>query len=141
MQVFISHATADLEVVRQLSQALQAAGFQVWNPADAILPGDNWALATGKALEQSEVLIAILSRNAANSPWVQQEVQYALTSGSYRGRVIPVLLDIATFEADKDVPWLLLRMNPVYLQSGSLDLGQVVARVKDAAETGSHASA
>lgn len=141
VQVFISFAYADREIAEQLLAELQAAGFQVWSPANDILPGDNWALETGKALEQAEILVALFSKHAKDSPHVRQEVQYALTSGNYRGRVIPVLLDYTTFEVGTDVPWVLLRMDPLYLRSSPLDVGQVVERVKRAAEAGFHASA
>lgn len=141
MQVFISFAYADRAIAELLMQELQAAGFQVWSAAESILPGDNWALETGKALEQAEILVALFSKHAQDSPHVRQEVQYALTSGNYRGRVIPVLLDYTTFEVGTDVPWVLLRMDPLYLQSSPFDAAQVVERVKRVAETGFHASA
>ncbi|MGD0896304.1 MAG: toll/interleukin-1 receptor domain-containing protein [Thermoguttaceae bacterium] len=141
MQVFISHAVADVELAGQLSRELENAGFNVWSPERAILPGDNWAMETGKALENSDVMVALFSRRANPSPTLRQEVQYALTSGNYRGRVVPVFVDFVTLEPGLDVPWVLFRFEPIYLQSSSPDFAQVVARVQAVAKSGSHAPA
>lgn len=140
MQVFISHAASDRALAEDLAASLRKAGIHVWNPNEAILPGDNWALAVGKALEESDVMIALFTRATNGSPTVERDVQYALTSGKYRGRVVPVLMDLVTFDAGADVPWVLLRMDPVYLTSPP-DFSLVVKQVQKVSEAGTHASA
>jgi hypothetical protein len=142
MQVYISHAALDREIAGRLSAELARAGFKVWNADDVILPGDNWALEMGKALESSDVMVVLFSRHASQWPTLRQDVQYAVTSGKYPpDRVVPVLLDFATFDVGKDVPWVLLRLDPVYLESSSPDFTKVVTRVQAAAASASHASA
>jgi hypothetical protein len=140
MQVFISHAWADRDLVEKLTEELRKAGVQVWSPYDSLMPGDNWALETGKALATSDLIVVLFTRHAAESPTVGQEVQYAMTSGNYQGRVVPVLLDYVTFQAGHDVPWVLLRMDPVYVQTPP-DFGPVVKRVQKLSETGCNATA
>jgi hypothetical protein len=139
MQIFISHARADAALAQALSSALETAGFSVWNP-DNILPGDNWRKEFGAALESSELMVALFSRHAKEDTNVTRDVQFALTSGNYRGRVVPVLVDFVTFVAGSEVPWVLLRMDPVYLTGASPDFSEIVNRVRGLAGTASNAS-
>ena len=138
MQIFISHAQADADLAQGLSSALETAGFSVWN-AESILPGDNWRKEFGAALESSELMVALFSRHAKEDTNVTRDVQFALTSGNYRGRVVPVLVDYVTFEAGSEVPWVLLKMDPVYLTGASPDFSQIVNRVRGLAGTATNA--
>ncbi|HVA50890.1 MAG TPA: toll/interleukin-1 receptor domain-containing protein [Pirellulales bacterium] len=140
MQVFISHASSDRDLADRLSGKLREAGIDVWDPS-SIFPGDNWALETGNALAQSEVMVVLYTKNAREIATLSQDVQYALTQGNYRGRVIPVFIGLSTVEAGKDVPWILLRLNPIWLEGDSPDLVPVVARVRAEIESGCNASA
>lgn len=140
MQVFISYPKGDERLAADLTTGLREAGVPVWSAAESIYPGDNWPLEVGKALEESDVLVAVFRRGADNSP-VTRDALYALTSGKYRN-VIPVLTGYATFQAGVDVPWILLRLDPVYdVDDRRPDIAQIVKRVQEVADTGSHASA
>jgi TIR domain len=145
MQVFISHVDADAKIASEIAVALETAGFTAWHRG-SIFPGDNWARELGEALESSELMVVIFSRNASDVSNLQRDVQYALTSGNYRGRVVPVLVDFVSFKAGADVPWVLLKMDPIYsnssdLQSGdSADLHKIVERVSTLAREGINAS-
>jgi hypothetical protein len=130
MQVFISYANQDRDLARKLISELVRAGVEVWNPDEQIYPGDNWAEKTGQALESSEAMIALVTRDALQSGLLVHDVQFALTAGNYKGRVIPVLVDFVTFQAGKDVPWILLRLDPVYVQSVAPDFEPVIKRVQ-----------
>lgn len=140
MQVFVSHYSSDQELAKRLIKELRDAGIDVWSPYDALYPGDNWALEIGTALAASEVMVVLYTRESAGSVTLQREVQYALTSGNYHGRVVPVLVGFVTFQAGKDVPWVLIRMNPVYLESTTADFEPVVKRVQEILETGCNAA-
>jgi TIR domain len=136
MQVFISHTVADRALAGRLTEQLREAGISAWNVDDQTFPGDNVYKAVGAALESSELMVVLYTRMATESSNVRQEIQYALTSGNYRGRVIPVLVDFATFQAGADVPWLLLRLNPVYLNGPSPDFAPVIERVQELSKAG-----
>lgn len=143
MQVFISHAAADAVLARRVASALRKAGFPVWDP-ESVLPGDNWPAAVGMALESSELMVVLFTREARDSGNLTHEVQFALTSGNYRGRVVPVLVDFVTFQAGKDVPWVLLRMDPIYVNApagiSDSDISQIVSRVSAVAGADANAS-
>jgi hypothetical protein len=129
MKIFISYAREDGQLASQLADQLQRAGFSVWVDARNILPGDNWAKEMGLALEESDVMVALISKGAMQSESLRRDVQYALTAKNYDHRLIPVLVGYVTFEAGEDVPWILLKMDPIYVESGSTEFGEVVQRV------------
>jgi len=142
MQIYISHSGSDrdlaLDLIAQLNLGLRDTGLTIWNPYRSILPGDNWAQATGQALNDSEVLIVLWTRNAQDPAKLQGEVQFALTAGNYHGRVIPVVFDKPTFTAGKDVPWILLQLDPLYIPPQ--DVQALVARLKTLAGAGCNAA-
>jgi hypothetical protein len=139
MRVFISHAAADANLARQISVALQKAGFDVWDP-DSILPGDNWASKLGEALASSEAMVAVFSPEAGQSSQVISEVQYALTSGNYQGRLVPVLVGFPVYQAGKEVPWVLTKMNPVHVAHTDTDFSRIVDRLSELREASNAAN-
>src|SRR6266487_333029 len=104
MKVFLSYASEDREVAKELASHLAKEKIEAWDPAEALFPGDNWALKIGKALEQSDAMVVLLSPNSVKSEWVLHELQYALSTPHYKGRVIPVVV-----RPTKDIPWILKR--------------------------------
>jgi hypothetical protein len=134
VQVFVSHCDPDHAFVGRLISGLRAAGFQVWDQDD-LVPGENPNSARANALDSSELMVAVFTRESVKSQTVRQEVQYALTAGNYRGRVVPVLVGIPTYAAGDDVPWVLLRMDPIHLDDYASELGPVILRVQELAKT------
>lgn len=131
MQVFISHASKDRHLASQLARELSDAGISVWDPAEEIAPGDNWAAALGKALDESDLMVALITRGALEEAGpLRWEIQYALTSKNFEERLVPVLVGLVTFEAGKDVPWILLKMHPVSVAASSDGFGEVIERVR-----------
>ncbi len=143
MQVFISHADAEDVIARRVASEMRKYGFYVRDP-ESVLPGDNWATAVGTALESSELMVVLNTREARDSANLTHEVQFALTSGNYQGRVVPVLVNFVTIQAGKDVPWVLLRMDPIYFNApvglSDSDISQIVSRVSAVAGAGTNAS-
>ncbi len=141
MEVFISHASADRGLAEELTAELEKAGIKTWNPYRSVMPGDNWPLEVGKALERSDVMVVLLTHHAQESPTVGRDVQYALTSGNYRGRVVPVLVNMPTFEAGREVPWVLLRFETVHVEGYPPNFRPVVDRLQKIAEAECNATA
>ena len=141
MQVFISHVEKDKELASDLRDRLVQSGFAVWNPYDQVLPGDNWDKATGPALEESEIMIVLLTHASRKSDALRRQVQFALTSGNYRGRVVPVSVDMPTYTAGKEISWVLLRMEPEHVDSGKKGRwSKVIKRVQALSEKSYHAA-
>ncbi len=106
MQVFISYAAKDREIARELGSALTKRGLKVWLADEQVLPGDNWSLKIGEALDRSKAMLVLLSPDAVKSELVRREIQYALSSPKYEGRVIPVIV-----RPTKDIPWILRKFH------------------------------
>ena len=115
MKVFLSYSAADRELARELVSRLRAEGFDVWQ-FDELAPGDNWALAIGKALEESDAMIVLLSPDAAKSEWVEREVEYALTSPRYKNRLLPVVV-----KPTRRIPWILRKLPLIRLYEDPVD--------------------
>lgn len=102
MQIYLSHAHEDREEAVRLAAELRDLGFRVWVASEEILPGDNWGRELGRALEESDAMVVLLSPWAAKSQWVEYEIQYALTNIRFENRVIPVRM-----KRSAHVPWIL----------------------------------
>ena len=124
MNVFLSYSHADKKWADTLRAGLMADGFQVWNPSDDIGSGRNLHLETGKALERSDAMIVLLSPDSVASPYVHSEIDYALSTSKFRGRLIPVLL-----KPTPDVPWILQKQQFI---RATKDVGETVRHVASA---------
>ncbi len=128
MQVFISHSSKDKAIAQRLAHRLIESGLKVWIPEDEIFPGDNWAKKVGAALEESDIMVVLITPHAFESEWVKEEIQYALTSEHYQGRLIPVFLGHET-EIPADAPWILRKLSPVQIEGREEDWQQVVDKI------------
>jgi signal recognition particle subunit SEC65 len=108
MKVFISHAQADKPAADALAVKLRDEGFQVVHPDDDIFPGDNWPLKVGRALEESKAMVVLLSPKIATSTLVQREIDHAIMSRRFKGRLIPVML-----KKTSRYPWILNKLGVV----------------------------
>jgi len=106
MRVFISHSHAEAALAKKLRGQLSELGLEVWDPAQQILPGDNWALEIGQALKKSRAMIVLLSPESMKSERVRREIEYALGDRNYAGRVFPVMV-----RPTEEVPWILHRFH------------------------------
>lgn len=122
-RIFLSHAPGDQQWARKLSEQLEAAGFEVFDPFDELLPGDNWSLAIGRALDTSDAMIVLMSPAGANSTWVQNEIQYALGSERFQDRLI--LIEI---EPTENFPWVLNHL-PWIRQANLAEAGRQVSEI------------
>lgn len=90
MKIFISHSSKEEEVYIELSNALCKQGHTVFNAVD-INVGENWIEKIKKALNESDILIAIITNNFLNSSWAQAELS-SVTFGTNDIRVLPVVV-------------------------------------------------
>ena len=108
MKVFLSYAAEDQASADALAVHLQSSGFEVWNRASELFPGDNWPLEVGRALQEAEAMVVLVSPAMAASSWVQNEVQFALGDRRFKDRVIPWILS-----PTPEIPWILRRFRSV----------------------------
>ncbi len=108
MRIFLSRAGKDRALANELSRRLTKAGFQVWDPHEETLPGDNWAKKIGKALDESNMMVFLLTPRSIDSDWLRKDMMFALGSLKYENRVFSVLV--------KPRPRSLRRIPPILLE-------------------------
>ena len=86
--IFISYASQDRELVRQLVASLEADGFSLWWDR-AIEPGHRYDHQINSALDQASVVLTVWTEHSVESDWVRWEA----SEGLRRGCLIPVRLD------------------------------------------------
>ena len=128
MKVFLSHAPKDDGLAHQLADRLTREGFAVWLAQDEVAPGDNWAKKIGKALDDAELMVLLLTHAALKSDSVRQNLDYALGTRKYEGRLFSVIVG-PTKKPSKDVPWILLRLPHCRVESAE-QFGEVVKEIQ-----------
>ena len=79
VQIFISYAREDYQVVRQLYDRLQAAGYKPWMDKVDLPKGADFAKAIPKVLRESDLFIVCLSpRSVEKRSFIQREINLAL---------------------------------------------------------------
>jgi len=79
LKVFLSYASQDKPLVRELSRRLVAEGWiDTWLDEKKLLPGEDWRLKIEEAVEDSDIVIICLSCNSVTKEgYVQKELRYA----------------------------------------------------------------
>lgn len=86
---------------------LEGEGVKIRDPRSDVVPGENWSLEAGKALESANALILLVSPAAIKSESFRRETEYALGSKRFRDRLIPVIV-----KETPELPWILRHLNP-----------------------------
>lgn len=116
MKIFISHSHKDKEFVRRLADDLSKEGFDVWLDEDLISPGEQWTDKINEAIENSDVVLIIISSNTSESRFQASEIAFAISSQRKHPskRIVPVLT-----EKNAELPFFL--RNVVYCDLSSKD--------------------
>jgi hypothetical protein len=113
MKVFITHSHGNRPLVRQVVKTLKQAGLDVWD--DEYDLSENWAKATGEALEQSDAMVVLITPDALDSLIVHRDVGFALTNIQFEYRVIPVLVGVEPSVAAKRFSWIIRNLELVIM--------------------------
>src|ERR1700761_6057009 len=87
-EIFISYRRADVAWARLLHGQLRAEGIDAWYDA-LVGPGQDWRIATAKALQASQIFVLLFSANAAQSSDIAKELAAAVLEEKL---IIPVRL-------------------------------------------------
>lgn len=128
MKIFMSHSIHDKNLAEDLARRLADGGFEVWRAAEQVLPGENFALKIGRALEESDAMIVLVSPDSMRSEQVRGEISYALASPRYAGRVVPIVI-----RQTDEMPWILRRFETLRAGRSRAELSKrVVNRLRHA---------
>lgn len=79
LRVFLCHASEDKTVVRALYHQLKASSVKPWLDEEDLIAGQDWELQIRKAVRESDVVLACLSRQAVSKRgFIQKEIKLAL---------------------------------------------------------------
>src|SRR5271169_3493599 len=95
--VFISYASADAPLAQRVCSALEAAGFPCWIAPRNVVPGTLYAGGIVRAIDESTILILILSKHAVVSAHVGKELERA---ASKRHPIIALRVDTEPLTPD-----------------------------------------
>ena len=126
-RVFISAAASDAPLVRELATRLQAAGVDSWDATSQALPGANVSADLGRALDDAEALIVLISPAAMKSRMVRHDIQFALGQERFKDRLIPVLVKQTPSD---EIPWILRTLQ--WAKGGADKVADQVLKVLDA---------
>lgn len=87
MQIFLSHATSDHELVRQVKAAIGKLAI-VYCTEDDVQAGSNVHTKIQGQIRKSELMIVLLSTDGAESIYLHQEIGFAKSEGKL---IIPVV--------------------------------------------------
>jgi TolB-like protein len=88
--VFISYASQDATIANALVDALEREGLQCWVAPRDVTPGAQYADEIVRAINESDVLVLILSERSAASAHVGREIERASSKGR---RIVSVRTD------------------------------------------------
>jgi adenylate cyclase len=91
-RVFISYASNDAAVAQNVCSALETAGFPCWMAPRDVVPGMLYADGIVRAINESTILVLILSESAVASAHVGKELERA---SSKRHPIIALRIDAA----------------------------------------------
>ena len=104
---FISYSSKDDEFARRLHADLQDNGVRCWFAPEDLRIGDKIRARIDEAIRLHDKLLLILSEDAVNSTWVEDEVESAFEKednakkdGEDRTVLFPIRLDSAVMETD-----------------------------------------
>ncbi|MBV9549576.1 MAG: TIR domain-containing protein [Alphaproteobacteria bacterium] len=88
-EIFISYRRADQAWAKLLYEKLQAHGIEAWYDVH-VGAGEDWRLATAKALEESRIFVLLFSETASQSSDIAKELAAAVLE---KKLIVPVRLE------------------------------------------------
>jgi hypothetical protein len=92
-RVFISYASADATIAQKVCTSLEAAGFPCWMAPRDVVPGTLYADGIVHAIDDSSILVLILSAQAVASAHVGREIERAVSKRHPGVFLKPVAMD------------------------------------------------
>lgn len=82
-QVFISYASDDFEIAKQLAGKLDTAGVGAWLDANRLTAGDRYSESIIAALDAARAVVVLWTPVSCKSDWVRYEARRAHSQGKH----------------------------------------------------------
>lgn len=86
-QIFLSYSTANRHLAGQFKDSLETMGFDVFLAHSTLVASTEWRSKIKEELEDREVFIVLLTPEAKESDWVDQEIGIAI---ALKKTIIPI---------------------------------------------------
>lgn len=95
VHVFISYSSEDKEIARRLAHDLESANIDVWYDEFKLKAGDPLLHTIREGIEESDVLLVLMTAKSIASKWVDTEVREAFAKHGDTGApsIIPIRVD------------------------------------------------
>lgn len=119
---FLSYAESDVKSISELQERLQHHGVKTFFPLNDIVPGEDFAEATSRAIAQSKAVVVLVGPSGVGV-WKDQETLSALENVAKdpSKKIIPVLLPKAPSSDALHLPNFLRNVHWVDLREGLSD--------------------
>jgi predicted regulator of Ras-like GTPase activity (Roadblock/LC7/MglB family) len=115
--VFLSYSRKNTEAMQRIDLLLRKQGIPTWMDHQ-LSPGTRqWKIAIERAIEESSVVLALLSPEAKQSEWVDRELEYARMQHK---TVIPVIVE---GDPQSSVPFELITSQWINLVGDNFEAG------------------
>ncbi|UCZ52905.1 toll/interleukin-1 receptor domain-containing protein [Bacillus shivajii] len=107
--IFLSHASADINVIKQIANYLEERNIPCWYAPRNIPKGDQYYIRIEEDIENIvSAMVVIITSNSKYSTYVPKEI---IAAQSYNKLIIPVLMDSVTLPQNvrfllRDSQWL-----------------------------------
>jgi len=99
--IFISYVEEDTEIAGEIADGLESAGFHTWYYQRDTVPGAQYLIQVGQAIEDCQAIVLVISPDSLGSKHVTNEVVRAYESGK---DFVPVLYNITDPEFKEQQP-------------------------------------
>lgn len=99
-QVYVSYRHLNKNELPPILHGLRKVGLRVWCDTDSI-QGQDWRGEIETAIEQSQVMVALVSEDTIPTSWALEDLAYADAHGK---PIIPLALDGAFYQPDAPYP-------------------------------------
>src|SRR5947209_80507 len=86
--VFVSYSRRDSKFVWRIVESISQRGKEVWLDTEGIPDGEAFPEAIKRAIEGSDTFLFVITPNAVNSAYCENEVEYAR---QMQKRILPIL--------------------------------------------------
>lgn len=99
--VFISYSQRDADLAHSVERALERIGFEAFNPARDLRPGENWRKGIQAAIKRSDaVVMLVASPQTLDSTWMTYEAGMAEALGKRVMILLPNRFSVSELPAD-----------------------------------------
>jgi hypothetical protein len=126
--IFLSYSRSDADFTAALSDALHTTGHKIWMDTEGISGGEDWRERIGNAIDESKLVLAVLSPEAFNSSWVRRELSYA---DNVKKPILPVVYKACEIPAWYELQFGHIQRLDLTAQANAVEAEPLLSSIKE----------